>query len=540
MAYSGGDYDVIVISTDPAGSQAAKEAARSGKTALLLQLNPGSVASVMCSTPVHGSIDPKQPVEGVDAYLIHPGDPGDDEWSEVRTTQQETDSHHSVYILQSLLTQSEHAAEDPGDSSVTEVEKGVAPEESEESEEEYPYTRTVWNNEGLQEEEREPFTAADIRRERDLKARRRLLHRPVPPSPTSEKRLETEQEEDQMEAPQPVLRERDIDLRRRLNGAYRRPVDNFRPKQEERQPSPPPEEKDSFLSSSFTNNQPFFQGKEEEEAVQEEPFQGERHGGDHTDRGYSSSVIPMNQGRLKSKRQGRPKETSSPKEASSQPVNNKLEPFSQKQRQSAKQTEEEIPGPMVWEAKRPRSKTEKPAPPKKEETAEERAPFSGMTYEPFSRNRRSGESQQTERKEATSKGPLSYQPPTSGKNDGIRLRSHESISEKGPFSQRQKKQITPREPAKETPPQRQPVRQNEESQRDNRSFMREEAARNILQNTSDHQGGLKRDNIDIEDPYGQSYEDFLEPFAHNNPQTEQLERRKLALRGLHNLINNLG
>ncbi|WP_044641416.1 hypothetical protein [Risungbinella massiliensis] len=56
---------------------------------------------------------------------------------------------------------------------------------------------------------------------------------------------------------------------------------------------------------------------------------------------------------------------------------------------------------------------------------------------------------------------------------------------------------------------------------------------------------LKRDDIEFEDAYGgySSWEEFLTPFSQGNrkrQEMDKLEKRKLALRGLHNLINNLG
>jgi hypothetical protein len=56
---------------------------------------------------------------------------------------------------------------------------------------------------------------------------------------------------------------------------------------------------------------------------------------------------------------------------------------------------------------------------------------------------------------------------------------------------------------------------------------------------------LKRDNIEFEDAYGgySSWEEFLTQFSHGNrkrQEMDKLEKRKIALRGLHNLINNLG
>lgn len=56
---------------------------------------------------------------------------------------------------------------------------------------------------------------------------------------------------------------------------------------------------------------------------------------------------------------------------------------------------------------------------------------------------------------------------------------------------------------------------------------------------------LKKDTIEMEDPYGEynSFEDFLPPYSQNNrkrQEMDEIEKRKIALRGLHNLINNLG
>ncbi len=49
MQFRGGKYDVIIIGTGPAGAKAAMAAARTGCSTLLLTLNSGTVASVMCS-----------------------------------------------------------------------------------------------------------------------------------------------------------------------------------------------------------------------------------------------------------------------------------------------------------------------------------------------------------------------------------------------------------------------------------------------------------------------------------------------------------
>lgn len=63
-----------------------------------------------------------------------------------------------------------------------------------------------------------------------------------------------------------------------------------------------------------------------------------------------------------------------------------------------------------------------------------------------------------------------------------------------------------------------------------------------LETSSDN---LKIDTIEFEEPYGyNSFEDFFPSFSNSNDRKRQeldkIEKRKIALRGLHNLINNLG
>ncbi|MGA8942298.1 MAG: hypothetical protein WB502_06205 [Thermoactinomyces sp.] len=65
---------------------------------------------------------------------------------------------------------------------------------------------------------------------------------------------------------------------------------------------------------------------------------------------------------------------------------------------------------------------------------------------------------------------------------------------------------------------------------------------------SDHlnlETSLKRDEIELEDAYGDynSWEEIMTPYSQNNrkrQEIDKIEKRKIALRGLHNLINNLG
>jgi hypothetical protein len=73
------------------------------------------------------------------------------------------------------------------------------------------------------------------------------------------------------------------------------------------------------------------------------------------------------------------------------------------------------------------------------------------------------------------------------------------------------------------------------------SFLQQDAARQVLEQSAP--SVLKRDSIDFEDAYGyNSWDDLFAPFSNSSKRQEvhQIEKRKLALRGLHNLINNLG
>ncbi|TCS95489.1 hypothetical protein [Hazenella coriacea] len=67
----------------------------------------------------------------------------------------------------------------------------------------------------------------------------------------------------------------------------------------------------------------------------------------------------------------------------------------------------------------------------------------------------------------------------------------------------------------------------------------------VYEESPETNDSLKRDNIEFEDAYGgyRSWEEFLTPFSQNNrkrQEIDQIEKRKIALRGLHSLINNLG
>ncbi len=88
-----------------------------------------------------------------------------------------------------------------------------------------------------------------------------------------------------------------------------------------------------------------------------------------------------------------------------------------------------------------------------------------------------------------------------------------------------------------TPPPLRREEPNKEQKTASHFHLNQEAARNVLKNSNE---GLKKDELDISDPFGESYDELFTPFSGSDPQDVQLEKRKLALRGLHNLINNLG
>lgn len=81
-----------------------------------------------------------------------------------------------------------------------------------------------------------------------------------------------------------------------------------------------------------------------------------------------------------------------------------------------------------------------------------------------------------------------------------------------------------------------------DSERENKkiSFIEREQARKILEQSSNP---LKREAIQLEDPYGYNAWEDIMPFSKGKQSTSELdasEKRQLALRGLRNLINNLG
>lgn len=77
---------------------------------------------------------------------------------------------------------------------------------------------------------------------------------------------------------------------------------------------------------------------------------------------------------------------------------------------------------------------------------------------------------------------------------------------------------------------------------DDTEMVEEHSEKHELETSADN---LKIDTIEFEEPYGHNgFEDFFPSFSNGNDRKRQeldkIEKRKIALRGLHNLINNLG
>jgi hypothetical protein len=139
--------------------------------------------------------------------------------------------------------------------------------------------------------------------------------------------------------------------------------------------------------------------------------------------------------------------------------------------------------------------------------------------EPFSSRRRNKKSRLFSTLESTIPNPL-VQPSPTQKNEKA-------------FSNLVQDSIIPNE-LDENPS------DSDESDADQTNALEEQP--NNVETNSDN---LKFDNIEFEEPYGyNSFEDFFPSFSNTNDRKRQemdkIEKRKIALRGLHNLINNLG
>ncbi|MFD1397648.1 FAD-dependent oxidoreductase [Kroppenstedtia eburnea] len=510
MTYSGEDYDVIVIGKGHAGKEAAKKAARMGKTALLLKLNPGSIASVMCSSSQQGS--PGGIPSGIEAQLVRLED--ESNWSpRLKFEKLDSGSHHSVYILQvpemdpekQLLYGSDEEESAPPEIEAVDISAETgSPGQSVEP---FAETKEIPDNAPASDPspyrwERksshpEPEPEEDtVLHQREIYNRKRLLHRqspPVdrelptagPPSGQGEKSRE------------PVFRERDKDLRKKLVQDRRSPVDQTHPGLRDLPSSPPIHGKQTGESPA-TEAHPLPDAKESHPG----PFTHVQQPGQRPAKRTSSSVIPMEQGRIKYRKAGRQKEPFRliGKEKQTPPTSPSPEPSSPD-------------SSLVWEERNPQ----------REQT---------LTYEPFQEMKEKGPLSRpsmnpTREKAGTRRegGPPSS-PATPGPLQGQSRKSPPTVKreDQGMMPQPQRTAPTP-------PPRR------EDPKTGSHFHLNQEAARNVLKNSND---GLKKDELDISDPFGQSYDEFLTPFSGGNPQDEQLEKRKLALRGLHNLINNLG
>ncbi|OYD07920.1 FAD-dependent oxidoreductase [Paludifilum halophilum] len=551
MAYSGGDYDIIIISNGQAGTSSAEHAARMGKTALLLKLNPGAIASVMCSSSTHGSPH-GQPVEELEAQLIQPAEDPVEADEDVQTQQVNVESHHSVYILQGTESELEpdlyspEPLEETVDSAdqpeSTAEEKTPVSAETPDSDHRIPSSQGELSESDEPEEVQQTSEETEniinrpvhhpMLREREMFTRKKMLHRsPLPSREDSSFEPDVKEEtESPSESPwqSSPFREREIERRRKMTRGHRISAKTSSPPEDKR-----PKEKESSAEETEKEQNPVIPkpDKKPDEKKRETvlPFQ----------KGSSNMVIPMDQSRLKNRRAAKKREA--PRQNTG-----KLEPFHQHKRKNVS----EIPGSVVWEAKEKpaqdpsQTREEKQRPLRSKEWKEE-ASGPPITYEPFQKERPK-EADLPEQNRSQREKPLAAKKKT-GSVQQERTDTSTEEPAKPPQGLRRSDRLqnapAPSKPAETPQPSSeglQPFSQAKGHRRESSPFTEQEAARNVLRNSSSDT--LKRDEIDIEDPFGQSYEEFMGPFSSSsgNPESEEVERRKIALRGLHNLINNLG
>lgn len=490
MANTGGDYDLIVITKGQEGIEAAKEAARLGKTALILNLNPGSIASVMCSTSLNGFPGSSEQI-GVEAERLSLIEDRERGVLSFHIQRMETDARHSVFILQGE-PEDTHTPEQSAHQSSNSTPSPSETEESSFSAEEtattYQPSANVPDHDSYDSDQMK-----EILRERELQVRRKLLQRPslnnrkTKPGPSPSQKTDYHNQEPES--------------RKEMARKYRQPGNKMKDDRLEntssREFSKSPQQ--SFPttrnSKSFKTTKPFEQNTQRRRAI-----------------------IP-NQNH-KNKQPSHEENLVRP--ASNPPQTN--------------------PQPRVWEGNGKESVKEKRQLQEKQQHAiseprknrkDSSSSLSMNSYQPFQRAKGTP-SNKPESVRGSKEAPFTRKERMAPNKDPFPSSYGQGWSNRkstaGPLSGDKKKNEKPQQTTVSPTP-------FESNRGGHQPFMNQEAARNVLRNSS-QESGLKQDHIEFEDPYGQSYEEFMEPF--HNEQDKQLERRKLALRGLHNLINNLG
>ena len=131
-----------------------------------------------------------------------------------------------------------------------------------------------------------------------------------------------------------------------------------------------------------------------------------------------------------------------------------------------------------------------------------------------------------EKKDAMKEGELPPPPPNSARNP---KNLYDKTAESGHHS-----------PERSDASRQRSVPSELEREKKKVSFIEREQARMILEQSSNP---LKREAIQLEDPYGYNAWEDIMPFSkgkENNSTLNASEKRQIALRGLRNLINNLG
>jgi hypothetical protein len=450
MQPTGGEYHVIVIGADQAGKEAARAVAEKGYSVLYMPANPGTMFSMMYQSPHMGQSahivqewKPEQPKDTVSPFM------------QVQTFSAPGEGNGWViqaYVNKPLLSPRKTLPED----------------------------HVV--------QERERFVREKMVRRHGLL---RMDRKSAEPIDTSENPVETsEQAGPESDPSQPVYREREVHLRKKMMG-YR----NIR-NEKTADPKPTPDTQLHILET-------LVPPKESEGTPKESLYRVEE---------IWTGLPSLST----SKKQKNP-ETSQQMKQKQHLI--RLDPSRAGRRvrtfdtqSSSWSSSSAASESLVWQDNetQPESRTARPQP---------------RSYDQISYLE---EGKQKKRKPATTKKTSLS---TKEAKPQVHSSSPAGLRETAPLKHSDI-------PIKPKPKMVNPPIQSKERT----SFLQQDAARQVLEQSAP-KNALKRDSIDFEDAYGySSWDDLFTPFSNSAKRQEfqQIEKRKLALRGLHNLINNLG
>lgn len=569
MQFRGGKYDVIVIGTGPTGAKAALAAARTGCSTLLLTLNSGTVASVMCSSPTEES------TQGHSLREVDVVYEATDENMHKLTIETQIDNPYSaVYILQAqtsnqkLLSYNHNTLPHfEGDQSSSEPSEERSPIDRDQHDE--PYQTQTIDSRSV----RDPFQTHNMT---GKQADQNLLSEPKPiqassTNPVNIRPFKTKatakvrKESSQASTPAPTKKVIPVE---RTN-PERAP---FQSRTQEKPKMGPFQTK---LPSTKKKTEP-FQTQTVERRL--EPFQSRAQNEKN-----ESPFLPFSDSKTKlrgmeEKRrthlaQTKKKETDTNQELDQSSLSGFR--ITESHHSILQEREANIRGKLIRRDPPSLPRKEQPPREEKKESALNLSPEINSVFrerEVKQRRRLIGGARKTDdqalnftlmdrqsdekkEKELQMVSPPKAEIPS---QDSIVKESiiDESLASTPvkrrpvdpPPAERTQKNLLPKKRKKrhslvweegQTPKRRPTTKKPAPIKREQESIIPlQEAARQILKQTEND--GLKQDHIDFEDPYGSnSWEELHSPFE-NEESDLQLEKRKLALRGLNSLINNLG